>query len=51
MGDLIVLAAIAVVVFFVVRSMVKDHKNGKHCSGCSGTCSSCSAGCHKKDEE
>ena len=41
MGDVIVLAALAVIIYLVVRSLVKNHKKG---GGCSGNCSSCSKG-------
>lgn len=36
MGDFIVLAAIAVVCGFVIRSMIKKRKKGSSCCGCSG---------------
>ena len=45
MGDMIVIAVLAVVIGLALRSMWKDHKNGGGCSGCSGNCSTCS---HKK---
>lgn len=45
MGDIIVLAVLAVIIYLVVRSMVKIHKRGGCCSGCSGNCSGCSAEC------
>ena len=45
MGDIIVLAALAVIIGLIVRGMIRDKKAGK-CSGCSG-CSGCTgcAGC------
>ena len=46
MGDIIVLAVLGVIVAAVIRSMWKDHKNGRHCAGCSGNCSQCAS--HKK---
>ncbi len=50
MGDAIVLTVLAVVIYLVVRSMVKNYKKGG-CSGCSGNCSGCSAGCsHTKSQ-
>ena len=42
MGDIIVIAALVLVCAMVIRSMLKEHKKGKHCSGCSGDCSKCS---------
>lgn len=45
MGDVIVLAVIGLVVALVIRSMWKNHKNGKSSCGCSGNCGGCSAGC------
>ena len=50
MGDFVVLAVLAVIIFLVVRSMVKSHKNGGHCSGCSCGCSNCSASCVGKNK-
>ena len=41
MGDAIVLMVLAVIVGAVIRSMWKDHRNGRQCSGCSGNCSKC----------
>ena len=45
MGDIIVLAALAVIIGLIARGMIRDKKAGK-CSGCSG-CSGCTgcAGC------
>ena len=44
MGDIIVLAALAVIIGLIVRGMIRDKKAGK-CSGCSG-CTGCpSRGC------
>ena len=42
-GSIIVIAILALVVFFVIRSMIKRKREGKSCSGCSacaarGTC-------------
>ena len=51
MGDVIVLAVFAVIIYLVVRSMVKNHKRGGCCSGCSGNCSGCSAGCAGQRED
>lgn len=44
LGNVIVLAALAVVVTLVIRSLWKSHKNG---GSCSGDCSNCSS-CHHK---
>lgn len=40
MGDIIVLAALGAIVAMVIRSMWKNHKQGKSC-GCSGQCGGC----------
>ena len=48
MGDTNVLAVLAVVLYLVVRSMIKDHKRD---GGCSGDCSCCSRGCANQSEE
>ena len=42
MGTWIVGAVLVVIVGLIVRSMIKDKKNGK---GCGGDCGHCS-GCH-----
>lgn len=49
MIDWSALALIALGVFFAVRSIRRQHKNGGccGCSGCGGSCSSC-GGCGKK---
>ncbi len=44
MGTILVLAALAVIVGLIVRSMARDRKNGKS-SKCGGDCGRCS-GCH-----
>ena len=45
MGDMIVIAALVLIIGLIVRGMIRDKKAGK-CSGCSG-CSGCTgcAGC------
>ena len=43
MGTIVVLAGLTGVVFLIVRSMLKNKKQGK--SGCGGDCSRC-RGCH-----
>ena len=43
-GTFIVLAVLVVIVCIVVRSMIRDKKNGKSIQ-CSGECSKC-RGCH-----
>ena len=51
-GDALVLAVIALGVFFAIRSMVKQKKAGgcAGCSGCGGGCSGCphSQACHQE---
>ncbi len=41
-GNIIVIAILAVVVFFAARSLYRSHKRG---GGCSGDCGNCK-GCH-----
>ena len=45
LGNLIVLAVLAIVVALAVRSVWKSHKSGGHCNG---DCGSCGSGCHCK---
>ncbi|MDO4344619.1 MAG: FeoB-associated Cys-rich membrane protein [Eubacteriales bacterium] len=42
LGNLIVILLLAAVVFLVIRSMWRKHKEGP---GCTGNCSTC-GGCH-----
>ena len=42
LANLIVIAILAVVVAFAVRSIIKKRKSG---GGCSGDCSSCGCNC------
>lgn len=46
LGTIIVSVIIVLMVFFIVRCMVKDRKKGKHI--CGGDCSSCHGGCSHK---
>ena len=46
LGTIIVAAIIVLMVFFIVRGMVKDRKKGKHI--CGGDCSNCHGGCSHK---
>ena len=41
LGNVIVLAVLAVVVTLVIRSLWKSHKKGGSCSGDCSNCSSC----------
>ena len=43
-GEIIVIAVIGVAVALAIRSLWRDHKNGKSCS-CGGDCPHCK-GCH-----
>ncbi len=43
MGTMVVLAGLTGIVFLIIRSMIRDKKNGK--SNCGGDCSHC-RGCH-----
>lgn len=44
MGTFFVLVALGLIVVLIIRSMVRDRKNGKSLS-CGGDCSRCK-GCH-----
>ena len=48
MGNVIVLAVLAVVVGRAVRSLWRSHKSGGHCNGDCGSCGGCHCGCHSK---
>ena len=48
--SLVLLAAVVLIAFFIVRSRIKAKKSGKGCGcGCSG-CSGCSCGTKKAPE-
>ena len=49
MATVIVLIVLAVILFFLGRSFIRDRKNGG-CSGCPGGCPGCGGGesCHVK---
>lgn len=46
MGTIIVGAVVVVVAALAARSIYRDKKSGKACSGCSGGCAGCHGGCH-----
>ncbi len=46
MGTVFVGAIVAGVVALVIRSMVKDKKQGKPIISCGGDCSKCGGHCH-----
>ncbi|HIY00883.1 MAG TPA: FeoB-associated Cys-rich membrane protein [Candidatus Blautia faecipullorum] len=45
MGTVIVLAVLVLIVGLIVRSMIRDKKNGKSLQ-CGGNCSGCGGHCH-----
>ena len=45
MGTFIVLVVLGLIVFLIIRSMVKEKKNGKSIS-CGSDCKNCGGGCH-----
>lgn len=45
MGTVIVLAVLVLIVGLIVRSMIRDKKNGKSLQ-CGGSCSGCGGHCH-----
>ncbi len=51
MGDVIVIAILSAIVGLVVRSMWRNHKEGKTSCGCAGNCSNCAAQCYNKRTE
>lgn len=44
LGDIIVIAVLALVISLAARSLWKSHKSGGHCNGDCGSC----GGCHCK---
>jgi hypothetical protein len=44
LGNAIVITILAVVVFFIVKSIIKDKRNGKS-PACGGDCSKCGGAC------
>lgn len=51
LANIIVIAVIALVVFFIIRSMVMDKRAGRSsCGGNCGSCAGCGA-CHPQTEE
>ena len=47
MGDMIVIAALVLIIGLIVRGMIRDKKAGK-CSGCTGCPSRGCCGCSEK---
>lgn len=47
LGNLIVIVILAVVVFLVIRSMVRSGKEESHCTGNCSTCGGCGGGSKK----
>lgn len=45
MGTFFVGAGLIVIVFLIIKSMIRDKKNGKSIQ-CGGDCSKCGGGCH-----
>ena len=46
MGTVLVLTLLVLVVGFIIRSLVRDRKQGKHT--CGGNCANCHGGCSYK---
>ncbi len=54
MGDVIIITALAIIVFFIVRSQLRRLRRGQcggGCSGCCGSCSGCVGMTKEKTEE
>lgn len=45
MSTLIVLAVVILLVYMAIRTMIRDHRNGRSIS-CGGSCAQCHGGCH-----
>ncbi|MDE6924396.1 MAG: FeoB-associated Cys-rich membrane protein [Acetatifactor sp.] len=45
MADIIIITALAVLVFFIVRSQLRKLRKGQCGGGCAGCCGSCGGGC------
>lgn len=45
MSTLIVLAVVILLVCMAIRTMIRDHRNGRSIS-CGGSCAQCHGGCH-----
>lgn len=45
MADVIIIAALAVIVFFIVRSQLRKLRRGQCSGGCEGCCGSCGGCC------
>ena len=43
-GSIAVGIVLAIIVFLIIRKLVRDKKSGKHI--CSGDCKGCSGACH-----
>ncbi len=50
MGTIIVGAVVVAACALAVRTIHKDKKSGKACSGCSGGCAGCHGGCHSEQQ-
>lgn len=48
LGNVIVLAVLAIVVALAVRSLWRFHKSGGHCNGDCGSCGGCHGSCRKE---
>jgi hypothetical protein len=46
LGNLIVIAALILVVALAARSLWKSHQSGGHCGGDCSRCGGCGGGCH-----
>jgi len=44
MGNALIIAILVILVFFAVRSIIKNRKKGCHCGGCP-----CSGSCNKTE--
>lgn len=45
MVDVIIIAVLAVIVFFIVKSQLRKLGRGQCSGGCEGCCGSCGGGC------
>lgn len=48
LGNLLVIAVLAIVVALAVRSLWREHKSGSGCGGNCASCKGCHGSCHSK---
>ena len=46
LGTILISLGLLAVVALIIRSQIRQKKQGKHTCGCSGGCAGCSGSCH-----